>query len=74
MRATEKIREIMSEKKIRVNDLSEITGKHPQTIYNTFQNDRHSQRGGMTFENAVMFFEALGCEVVIRDKKTGKEY
>lgn len=74
MRATETIRAIMTEKKIRVSDIAEITGKHPQTIYNTFQNDRHSKRGGMTFENAVMLFEALGCEVLIRDKETGKIY
>lgn len=74
MRANEIIKRIMSQKKIRVGTLAELTGKSPQTIYNTFYNDKHSQGNGMAFEIANELFEALGCEVVIRDKETGEEY
>ena len=74
MRASKTLKMIMVDKEVSIRDLSEITGKKLSTIYNTFRNDSISKRGGMTFENVVDIAEALGCEVIIRDKETGKIY
>ena len=74
MIASRTIKAIMAIKGCTVNDLAEATGKSPQTIYNTFHNDRHSTKGGMTFDKAVEYAEVLGCEIVFRDKETGKIY
>lgn len=74
MRATKRIKMIMLDKEIKVTELSEKTGKATSTIYNIFNNDKNTQRSGMTFETASEFAEALGCELVFRDKETGKIY
>ena len=65
---------IMAAKGKTVNDLADITGRSAQTINNTFYNDRHSTKGGMTLSIAAEYAEALGCEIVFRDKETGKIY
>ena len=74
MRATKRIKMIMLDKDVKVADLAERTGKATSTIYNTFNNDKNTQRSGMTFETASELAEALGCELVFRDKETGKVY
>lgn len=74
MRASSTLKAIMIMKDISVKQLSELTGKKVTTIYNTFSRDGKSKGGGMTFENVAEYAEALGCEVIIRDKETGKEY
>lgn len=71
MRASATLKSIMAKKEVSIQELAERTGKSPTTIYATFANDKKSKGGGMAFENVVKFAEALGCEVVIRDKETG---
>ena len=74
MRASNILKTIMKEKKLKVKDLADLMGKSDRTVYNTFSRDNLSKGGGMTFENVVEYAEALGCEVIIRDKETRKEY
>lgn len=74
MKASKTIKMIMVDKGVTVNDLAERTGKSAPTINNTFYNDRHSTKGGMTLSIAAEYAEALGCEIVFRDKETGKIY
>lgn len=74
MRASRILRSIMTRKNIKVKQLAEELGKTEKTIYNTFYNDERSTGKGMTFENVVEMAEVLGCEIVFRDKETGKEY
>ena len=68
------IKAIMKDKKVSVQKLADTMGLAKNTIYNTFSNDINSERNGMSYENVFRFAEALGCEVIIRDKETGKEY
>ena len=74
MKASEVIKKIMSDKRVRTADIAKKMGKSRQTVYNTFQNDKNSAKGGMKFENVVEFLDALGCEIIIKDVETGKEY
>lgn len=74
MRISSTIRSIMAFKGVKINELAEKTGRSPRTLYNTFQNDKNSKGSGMSYEVAVELAEALGCEIVIRDKETGKEF
>ena len=74
MRASNTLRAIMVMKDVSVKELSERTGKKISTIYGTFSKDSSSKGGGMTFQNVAEYAEALGCEIIIRDKETDKEY
>ena len=74
MKASAILKRIMADKGISVKMLSEMTGKKLSTVYNTFYNDEKTQRSGLSFENVVAMADALGCDVVIRDRETGKEY
>lgn len=74
MRAANTLKTIMKDKRIKAEDLARIMDKSIRTVYNTLSRDNLSKGGGMTFENVVEYAEALGCEVVIRDKETRKEY
>lgn len=74
MRASRILKSIMARKGITVSDLARELGRSDKTIYGTFANDERSTRKGMTFENVVEMAEVLGCEIVFRDKETGKEY
>lgn len=68
MGASKHLKAAMKDKKIKVAELSEMTGKPMQTIYNAMHRDN------MYFDLAEMYAEAIGCEVVLRDKDTGKIY
>ena len=74
MRASKRIRMIMIDKGVKINELAVMTDKSPRTLYNTFYNDEKSKNSGMTFSVASQLAEALGCEIVFRDKETGKTY
>lgn len=74
MRASKTIKKIMIDRGVNIKQLAEMSGKSQSTMYNTFYNDEKSQRNGMSFENVVELANALGCEVIFRDKETGKEY
>lgn len=68
MGASKHLKAAMKDKKIRVEDLSEMVDKPMQTIYNMMYRDT------MKFNQVEIYAEALGCEVVLRDKETGKVY
>lgn len=74
MRASERLKKIMKHKRITTVKLAEILGNSKQTLYNTFNSDIRSKGNGMTYENVVRIADALGCDVVIRDRETGEEY
>ncbi len=74
MRASRKLKMIMADKGMKINQLSEMVGKSPQTLYNTFYNDEKTKRSGMTFEKVAELADALGCDIVFKDRETGKEY
>lgn len=74
MKVGEVIQMIMREKGVRAVDMANALGKSRQTIYNTLHNDKHTKKRGMNFENVSEFVDVLGCEIVIRDVESGKEY
>lgn len=74
MRATKRIKKVLVDKDITIKMLAEMTGKGASGLYQTFYNDEKSKGSGMSFEKVSELVEALGCEIVIRDKETGKEY
>lgn len=74
MKIGEVIQTIMKDKNVRAVDMANALGKSRQTIYNTLHNDKHTNKRGMNFENVAEFANVLGCEIVIRDVETGKEY
>ena len=74
MKVSRKIKMIMKAKKMHSQELADKIGISKQTVYNTFGNDSHSERSGMTFETVARYADALGCDVIIRDRETGEEY
>lgn len=74
MKISERIQRIMKDKGYTNVRLGEKTGKTEQTLKNTFYRDRHSEKYSLNFANVEELVEAMGCEVIIRDKETGKEY
>ena len=74
MKISYRIKAIMKEKKVTAEELAQRCNKSKQAIYNSFYRDRTTRQNGMSFANAEELAEGLGCEIVIRDKETGKEY
>ena len=68
MGASKRIRHIIRDKEVRQADLAEAMDMPLQSFYNLLQRDT------MSFERAEMLAEMLGCEIVFRDKETGKIY
>lgn len=71
---TRRIRFIMKDKRVTAAELAERTGRSRQTLYNMFYKDDHSGKTRIEHGSIEELVEALGCEIVIRDKETGKEY
>ena len=74
MRATRRIKMIMADKAINIKELAEKTGKGAPALYQTFYNDEKSKGSGMSFEKVAELADALGCDIVFRDRETGKIY
>ena len=74
MKVSAILKQIMKDKKMKVPDIAEKMGISKNTVYNTFVNDKKSEIHGMTYENVIRYANALGCDVIIRDRETGKEY
>lgn len=68
MGASKRIRMAMIDKGIKPRHLEQTTGIKSQLISNSLNKDN------MTFKRVEMLAEALGCEVVLRDKETGRIY
>lgn len=68
MGASEHITKALKAKKIKKNKLAEMIGKTPRTVYNTLDRD------AMTYTMVELYADALGCDVVLRDRETGEIY
>lgn len=62
------IKVAMVDKGIRAKELAEKSGLQTHNVYNSLNKDN------MTFERASLLADALGCEIVLIDKETGKIY
>ena len=74
MKPSERLRLVMKDKKITSKELAERSGRAPITVYGMFSRDKNTKKDGMTYRVVEELVEAMGCEIVIRDKETGKEY
>lgn len=69
MGASKKIKKALIDKGIKQKELAEVLGyKSINSLYNMLNRDN------MTFENAERWANAIGCDVVLRDRETGKIY
>lgn len=68
MGASKKIRMILLDKGKTTRAFAGEIGMLPQTLYNKLQRDT------MGYKEVERLTEALGCEIVFKDKETGKEY
>lgn len=68
MGASEHIRAAMKDKGIKTEELSKAVGKPTQSIYNMIY------RNTMKFAMVEEYADVLGCDVVLRDRETGKIY
>lgn len=68
MGASKKIKTVMADKKIKSGRVAERIGREKQYVYNILNRDN------MSYERVEQIAEALGCEIIFRDKETGKEY
>ena len=68
MGASKRLRMAMLDKDVSVVKLAEMTGKATQTVYNALAADNFK------YDNLSTYANALGCDVVLLDRKTGKTY
>lgn len=68
MGASQKLKDALRYKKITQIELAERTGKDLQALRNMLYRDN------MTYATVEGLADALGCDVVLRDRKTGKLY
>lgn len=68
MGAAKTIRKVMLDHKITITALAEQMDKPRQTVANTFQNDK------LSVKSALEYGEALNCELLFRDRESGREY
>ena len=70
MGASKKIKQVMIEKDINVKTLSEVLDivSSPQALSNKLYKDNFS------FSDVEKIADALGCDVKIVDRETGKEF
>lgn len=68
MGMTKNIKMAMLDMGVKPKELSERMGIKTENLYNIFSKD------SMTIKRAELFAEALGCEIVLRNKETGKIY
>lgn len=66
--ASKRLKMAMLDKGISQVQFAEMIGKPTQSFYNMMN------RNTMTFKTVEEFADALGCDVVLRDRETGKEY
>lgn len=68
MGVSKKIRKALIDKDMKQTDLALATGRTVQTLRNMMSRDN------MTYSTVEGLVEAMDCELVIRDRKTGKIY
>lgn len=68
MGASDKLKAVMKHKHIKQAELAEKTGKDPQVLRNMLYRDN------MTYATIEQLADALGCDVVLIDRKTRKQF
>ncbi|KSV59078.1 helix-turn-helix domain-containing protein [Acetivibrio ethanolgignens] len=68
MGASKKIKQVMIEKNIKVGELAEKIGMKPQPLSTKLYRDT------MSYTDVEKIADALGCDVKIVDRSTGKEF
>lgn len=68
MGAAKHIRAIAKDKKVQLGWIGERMNMSPKGFLNKISRDT------MTFTDAEKIAEILGCEIIFKDKETGKEY
>lgn len=69
MGASKKIKMVLLDKDIKKKDFATMLGYEGQnTIYNMLGRDK------MTYEAVEKWLDLLGCDIVFRDRETGKIY
>ena len=68
MGAKTKLKQAMADKEVTQVTLAEMTNRNVQTLRNMIYRDN------MTYATVEELANILGCDVVLRDRKTGKLY
>ena len=68
MGASKQIKQVMIEKNIKINELAEEIGMKPQPLSNKLYRDT------MSYSDVEKIADALGCDVKIIDRNTGKQF
>lgn len=68
MGSARRLKSIMAYKGVTAVSLAETLGKATQTFYNMLQRDV------MKYSEVEKIADALGCDVVFKDRETGKEF
>lgn len=69
MGASKKLKMVMIDKDIKQKDMAEVLGyTNINSLYNVLNRD------SMSFEAVERWANALGCDVVLKDRETGKIY
>lgn len=83
MGAVKHIKMAMLDKGMIIKDLAELYVNTPKILADGTKKERKGSlqpvynmmaRDNLTFDTAEQFAELLGCEIVFRDKETGKIY
>ncbi len=68
MGASEHIKRALKDKRVTQEELAERVKKPRQTVYNMMSRDT------MKFSMVEVYADAIGCDVVLIDRETGKVY
>lgn len=68
MGATKKLKQIMIDKEISGKKMAALVGCPTQTLYNKFSRDT------MKYREVERYADLLDCDIVFKDRKTGKMY
>ena len=68
MSASKQIKQAMLEKNIKISDLAEMINMKPQPLSNKLYRDT------MSYSDVEKIADALGCDVRIVDRETGKTF
>ena len=68
MGASKKIKKILIDKDLTQAEFASAIGKDHQQVRNTLYKDN------ATYKTVETWLDAIGCEIVFRDKATGKIY
>lgn len=66
--AAKKLKMVLADKELTGVEFAKMAGMNTQTFYNMMN------RNVMKYKQVEMFADLLGCDIVFRDRKTGKIY